>query len=909
MESALEYNQFFGVYRGALLQLITLMAEMEVRESTHASKQCREPEVCDRVFMFVSVLSCCTLQPLLCFQVVLMRYQHLFSQAPPTDHISTGGSGFVTMRTSRFLELEGTGSLLECLFRSVSAASWADTKLGPQLQATCEQLLRLLLQWTTEDPLLQTRRLHVLGMFTPVLEKSAALFQATLDALLTGVSFRPASLATVEWSALPEDLKACRRRAIVSLIQLARRREQLVEPFFLPRFPQLLQTILGLLHAKRIADAEKIALFEFLVLISQAQTNPQEQQQFLNSILAEPIATWTSPQMNALLAYGSEVPAAAAATATAAAATPSPFLQLIGLNPEDQHALSAGTSLPPSHRTATRDKRREIGQILHTFMSVFKPMCIAPNTVVAAGATAAAATQSNDAARSAATQLLPVILPNVLRLLGHIYSIRSPRIRAALPAHMHGLLSPTADQLLNPESSVLATVAQVTPAHYHLLWDVRRWMDKILDSAVNILMLAAKSGENYYAALATPAVQQQYIECLYANLSVMHVREMRALIDKYIEVVFNLCPPRLYMAVLMGQQAPDKQTNTLPTILNVVHQRLEQGWAQIQAAKQVDAGAGRNSSLVAPAAASSSSSSLSSEIHEESELRELSRCISENFSRTIELQYVALHNAHTAANAVATAAASVAAVTAAKNGTAAANSREEREKEKERRQQESRLLMQVPFCQLIFTQQPLLSSLFPLLLFLMGCPDSASSVRALRVFHRLLPVCIGSQNPLALQLYGRVFESGVRVLASANQQTLDVVEMELVAMLKDIYVALVLPSLSLEPRTLLLSLPGATEASVAALEKVLGTTQAEKKYRTAMRNFLDRHIKQTRVAQQSGAIAAATASTVRTINPLDLVATKAPTSQSVRDLAPLNLPARAAKPGGEDVSGIGNLFQ
>lgn len=30
MESQEEYNQFFGVYRGALLQLITLMAEMEV---------------------------------------------------------------------------------------------------------------------------------------------------------------------------------------------------------------------------------------------------------------------------------------------------------------------------------------------------------------------------------------------------------------------------------------------------------------------------------------------------------------------------------------------------------------------------------------------------------------------------------------------------------------------------------------------------------------------------------------------------------------------------------------------------------------------------------------------------------------------------------------------------------------
>ena len=86
------------------------------------------------------------------------------------------------------------------------------------------------------------------------------------------------------------------------------------------------------------------------------------------------------------------------------------------------------------------------------------------------------------------------------------------------------------------------------------------------------------------------------------------------------------------------------------------------------------------------------------------------------------------------------------------------------------------------FC-FVFSQ-PLLTSLYQLLIFLVGCPDSAASVRSIRLCHRLLPVCIGSGNPLALQLYARVFDAGLVALSSATQQSLDIIEMELIALLK-----------------------------------------------------------------------------------------------------------------------------
>ncbi len=88
------------------------------------------------------------------------------------------------------------------------------------------------------------------------------------------------------------------------------------------------------------------------------------------------------------------------------------------------------------------------------------------------------------------------------------------------------------------------------------------------------------------------------------------------------------------------------------------------------------------------------------------------------------------------------------------------------------------------------------------------------------------------------------------------------------------------------PRHVLLSLPGASvRADVLTLEDVLGTVCAEKNHRGAMRAFLDRHVKATRVAMQANG-AAGRAGDTAAANPLDLVG-QAGGGTNVRDLQPL----------------------
>lgn len=941
-ESIEEYNQFFGVYRGALLQLIALMAEMD---------------------------------PLLCFQVAHQRYAQLLSLPAPTDHLNS--SGLCSTNTSRFLEFEAMGSLSECLFRSIPNAKFTtDASLRDQ----SAQLLKLVTtSWVTDDPLLQTRRFHVLGMFAPVLSQSSDLFHKVMDALMNGVAFHPPSASGLAWNGFSEDLKACRRRAISSLIQLARSRKTgLVVQHLLPIFPQLVNRVLELLRSGKIDEEEKIALFEFLVLIALEMRDQQTLANFLQQILSDAINTWTGNSMNALLAPNDTDPTSTNTNNSnnqAPSHQPSPFIQLLGANPEDQQAITSAKSLPASHRTASKDLRNQMAHILHTFMAVFKPMFAAPaassasSSPSASSSTASPAGQTqssegSEAARAASRSILPSILPNVLRLLGHIYGLRHEKVRSTLPPSLRSLCLATPDQVLQStgggmkniaaassvSSSAGSTVSPtlIAPPYYHHLWEVRRWMDKVVDAALTILMLASKSGVAYFESLsssaASPSVDSSssmsslHFQHLYAHLPHMHLKDARMLIDKYLHIMLNLCPQHLYPAVLTSPLQVASATGgttvhagVLPTVLQLVHQRIQSCWERVAASKQGGSvspsgtAASRNNTA-ADSSSSSSSSSLSAEILEESELRELSRSIVDTISQTLERQYNTLH----AASIAKAAAASVAADGASQSKPSSSGTPTAAAAEKEK---EEKLLLQTSMCQLILTQQPLFTSVFSLLHFLISCPDSQASVKSIRLIHRLLPVALppvstSSSTPnqqqqqqqqpqqawygLAAQVYAAGFETCLRTMATAPQQKLDTIEAEVVALVKDMYVALVLPHLNVSPRQLLLSLPSSTPAAVSNLELSLGAVMSEKKHRLAMRSFLDRTLKKHRHAAQTQMIVASI-DAARSINPLDLLSSAQPTGSQKAPIHNLQeklvLPARPVKEVVEDVSGVSNLFQ
>lgn len=246
-----------------------------------------------------------------------------------------------------------------------------------------------------------TRRLHDICLFISLFQHHKPLLLAAVDALFGSVAFTPPEDASKPWDALHEDIKACRRRATYSLIAIARR----LSGHLLPHFQELINRVLTLNGAtNKLCEPEKILLFEFLVIVSRALTDPNAQNEFVLKILQDPVSQWSSDGMSKYFTNMDQ------------------FLQLLGMNDEEQKGFN------PS--SGARGVRIAMGHILNTMVSVFKSVFTAK--------------EGNNISPSA--PLLQAILPNTLRFINAVHTLWSPKATEVL-RHMSPILATTKPHL------------------------------------------------------------------------------------------------------------------------------------------------------------------------------------------------------------------------------------------------------------------------------------------------------------------------------------------------------------------------------------------------------------------------------------------------------------------------------
>jgi hypothetical protein len=193
--------------------------------------------------------------------------------------------------------------------------------VAQELIGTATNLLGVLITYQTNDPLMLTRRLHDICLFIGLFQHHKQLLLHAVDALFGSVAFVPPEDAAKPWDALHEDIKACRRRATYSLIAVARR----LPGHLLPHFQELINRVLTLNGApNKLAEPEKILLFEFLVIVSRALTDPSAQNEFVLKILKDPVTQWSSEGMGGYFTNMDK------------------FLQLLGMNEEEQKGVPPG---------------------------------------------------------------------------------------------------------------------------------------------------------------------------------------------------------------------------------------------------------------------------------------------------------------------------------------------------------------------------------------------------------------------------------------------------------------------------------------------------------------------------------------------------------------------------------------
>jgi hypothetical protein len=173
--------------------------------------------------------------------------------------------GYATVESTRYRELDAAATLLDCLLRNIpGGAGGGATGPGvpPPLSSDTaakdivrgmEEICAALVSYKSavsahscgrhikelrsdsggplmllQDALLQALRLRTLSFFQYLFRVNAAALRAVIDVLFQAVSFRTPAEAKVAWSDLTEDTRATRRRALFTLVVIAKKDPKLL---------------------------------------------------------------------------------------------------------------------------------------------------------------------------------------------------------------------------------------------------------------------------------------------------------------------------------------------------------------------------------------------------------------------------------------------------------------------------------------------------------------------------------------------------------------------------------------------------------------------------------------------------------------------------------------------------------
>jgi len=181
-------------------------------------------------------------------------------------------------------ELEGHNACLEHLTRAVKNADAAG--MG-KINAGLGGILRGLLSLPNGIPSSALiHRYQAFAMIQPLYSENLEALKAAVGALVAGVQYRPKGQEAVHPDRLDRDTKVARRRALMSLIAIAKKqRGKLVTMFgHLSRVVEAAMKKEG-----NLRDEEKMQMLECLIPITNAMPEPQQQIGFIMAIISNPL--------------------------------------------------------------------------------------------------------------------------------------------------------------------------------------------------------------------------------------------------------------------------------------------------------------------------------------------------------------------------------------------------------------------------------------------------------------------------------------------------------------------------------------------------------------------------------------------------------------------------------------------
>eukprot|EP00761_Pharyngomonas_kirbyi_P002726 gb/GECH01002730.1/.p1 GENE.gb/GECH01002730.1/~~gb/GECH01002730.1/.p1 ORF type:complete len:1189 (+),score=277.17 gb/GECH01002730.1/:1-3567(+) len=238
------YLDLFGKLRGASRRIIGAIAEYQPQRSIEFAKA---------------------------------EVTQLLQQCPsaPFDDFVNSETGFSTVNSDTYAYWDGVAFVLKGIVDNMGEI----THQSPVF-VICNEIVDLLIEYSTNDPLLQSVYLSMLGAFTPFYEKNESVLLGVLNELFNHMQFNM-NQPNASIDSLPEDCQAARRKAHTVFIKLAKKHGRAL----LPHINHLVERTHQILQAGKFREREAAFIYEAFTFISNEMRNFEQQSDFLHTLL------------------------------------------------------------------------------------------------------------------------------------------------------------------------------------------------------------------------------------------------------------------------------------------------------------------------------------------------------------------------------------------------------------------------------------------------------------------------------------------------------------------------------------------------------------------------------------------------------------------------------------------------
>ncbi|KAG1656142.1 Exportin-5 [Nymphon striatum] len=441
--------------------------------------------------------------------------------------------GMCTMMSSSFLQWEATSAFLECVTIKLSHA-----KEPRPLVEDGITLLKAVMQYETQDPLILSCALSCISALFVFLSEDSGMLSKVLDKIFSTLVF---SLPGQTKATRSRAVKNVRRHACSSLVKICK----LYPTLLVPCFDQIYTHVKNLFQdPEQLSQMEKCTLVEALVLINNQFNDFSKQSAFIKEILQPVSSTWLSNDVKQAFVNCQG------------------FMSYIGLNQKP---------VEPSNSDIVGMNRSQIVFCVDMILAVIKRSSWPPDFEEAKSGGFVTYDQANSfILNNPAGDTIYPLLENVVHLarvlnelwLPEVYSLVCPEFKTAYEmsdSDRNNILGITNPPCIEPMTATKSPIVRM-----------QNFLTAVHDNCYHLLGNAGpKLGNIFYSI---PNLATMIVTKVFANLDVLPDYRLRPVIHilcVFLKTFIQNCPAEFYTSVLVP---------VLDHICPYMYQRLNNKW-------------------------------------------------------------------------------------------------------------------------------------------------------------------------------------------------------------------------------------------------------------------------------------------------------------------------------------------